>query len=109
MRAGGIGLVFPGAGHGKLNQRRSNGGEKEHENTAAVHASAAVPAAAAEKAGETGGLREQRDRSGERSCNRAGEDVTIPHMPQLVSKHALQFFVVEQVENTLGDRDRGML
>ena len=60
-------------------------------------------------AGETGGLRQQCDCSGERSGNRTGEDVTIPHMPQLVGEHAFQFLVVEQIENTLGDRHGGML
>src|ERR1700677_157555 len=110
MRPGGIGLVFPGPGHGKLNKCRSDGGENEHENTTAIHAAAAVPAAAtAENTGETGGLREQGERSGERGGDGTGEDVTIPHMPQLVSEHAFQLLVIEELENTLGDRDRSML
>ena len=109
MRPGGIRLVLPGPGDGQLNECRRNGGKNEHEQAAAVHTAPAIAGASAEKAGETGGLREQGDRAGERGCDGTGKDVTIPYMPQLVGEHAFQFLVIQQVENTLGDRNGCML
>ena len=62
---------------------------------------AAVPAAA-EETGPAFDLRQQSDRSGERGSDGTGQDVTIPHMPQLVSEHSFELFVVEKIENALG-------
>ena len=76
--------------------------------SAAIHAAAVIAAATAEETGPAFDLRQQSDRSGERGRNGTGEDVTIFHMPQLVSEHPFQLFVVEQIQNALGHRDGSM-
>src|SRR6185295_10764270 len=44
-----------------------------------------------------------------RGRNRTDQDVAITNMPQLMREHTFQFFIVEQIQNSMRDGNRSML
>ncbi len=80
----------------------------EHEE-AADAAAAVVSAASSEGTGKAPELCQQGNCSGEGGSDGTGQDVAILHMPQLMRQYTLELLIIEQIENTLGYGNGGML
>ena len=112
MRAGRVGLVLARAGDGKLDQRRRDRCDDDHQQSAEA-ASAALPPVASAVAAEQGSpvahARDQRNRAGQRRGDRAGEDVAILDVAEFVRQYAFQLLIGQQAENPMGHGDRRVL
>ena len=67
-----------------------------------------VASANAKKHGPTAHMGSIGNRAGDGCGNRADQDVVVSDVGKLVSDYAFQFVVVHNLEQSLGDSDRGM-
>ena len=103
MRAGFIGLVFTRARDRQLDQHGGNGREDDHEQRR-QSATVTIIVTTAESAKQSGPITHtghESNRAREGSSNRTDEDVTIAYVPEFVGQHALQFLIIQQIENAL--------
>ena len=89
-----------------LDHHGGNRGQDQHEQTA--HGSTAAIIAIAHPA-EVGAVAQPGDGAGDGSGHRTDQDVAIVYVSQFVGQHAFEFFVVEQAQDALRDRNRGVL
>ncbi len=108
-RAGGVGLVFAGAGDRHLQQQRGEGAEEgDDEEDDGVGAAFAIICAPPTMAPQRRQVHEHGERAGDGGGDRTDEDVAVAHVRQLVGDHALELLLVHDLEQTLGGGDGGV-